>query len=143
MRRILARVRCVCFKCIRPKSSVHSYTGQARILRFMHPRTGIRRWVHWCNTLLPVPQPIPQCPTRYLSPTPVFHLVVLIHLSRFCRVDLTLWQVLQIRRPWPCKGQCLHRKPSRSRCQSSDQSHWQTDRYYSGQRQCRDVSLLA
>ena len=64
MQRIWASVRCVWSSCIDTKSGIHPHADQAWNLRFMHSGTGIRRRVLWCDTLLPMPQPIPQCPPR-------------------------------------------------------------------------------
>ena len=84
----------------------------------------------WFYPLLSVPQPIPQCATRFESFT-IWWLLRpdFFFPPRFRRSCLTIWPILQISWPWFGASKRLHRISSSRRCQNSNQSNRSTDSY--------------
>ena len=84
----------------------------------------------WFYPLLSVPQPIPQCATRFESFT-IWWLLRpdFFFPPRFRRSCLTIWPILQISWPWFGASKRLHRISSSRRRQNSNQSNRSTDSY--------------
>lgn len=95
------------------------WRSHPRNLRFSFARVGLPRWFLWRFPMLPVTEPLSQCPTRCAFLIDGRRAITDI-VFRLGRPRLTLWTILQVGRSRSRPGQCLHRITSCCRRQNSN-----------------------